>query len=84
MFNQSSLARKIAPLLLAPLSDVRTVLLDGRHEPEMLGFLSERPHTVTMVGFVRDNGLLSPLNRGAFDGCRNRSCNPDGNQFLTQ
>jgi len=25
-----------------------------------------------MVGFIRDNGLVSPLNRGTFYGCRNR------------
>jgi uncharacterized protein len=35
-------------------------------------FLSARPvHTVVMSGFIRDNGLVSPLNRGTFYGCRN-------------
>jgi uncharacterized protein len=39
---------------------------------EVLAFLAERPiHTVCMVGFIRDNGLESSLNRGAFYGCRN-------------
>lgn len=39
---------------------------------EVLSFLSERPvHTVCLVGFIRDNGLVSPHNRGVFYGCRN-------------
>lgn len=39
---------------------------------EVLGFLSERPiHTVIMRGMIRDNGLVSEHNRGAFYGCRN-------------
>ena len=42
-------------------------------EKEVLAFLSERPiHTVALVGLIRDNGLVSPLNRGTFYGCRNR------------
>jgi predicted GNAT family acetyltransferase len=47
--------------------------LANQNEKEVLAFLSERPiHTVALVGFIRDNGLVSPLNRGAFYGCRNR------------
>jgi len=44
----------------------------GRHnEPEVLEFLSARPvHTVFMSGLIRDNGLLSPRNRGSFYGSR--------------
>lgn len=39
---------------------------------EVLGFLLERPiHTVIMMGLIRDNGLVSELNRGTFFGCRN-------------
>lgn len=39
---------------------------------EVLAFLAERPiHTVCMTGFIRDNGLVSPHNRGTFYGCRN-------------
>ncbi|HEX8070717.1 MAG TPA: GNAT family N-acetyltransferase [Pyrinomonadaceae bacterium] len=38
---------------------------------EVLSFLAARPaQTVCMAGLVRDNGLASPLNRGAFYGCR--------------
>jgi predicted GNAT family acetyltransferase len=39
---------------------------------EVLTFLAERPtHTVCLAGFIRDNGLVSPHNRGTFYGCRN-------------
>jgi hypothetical protein len=38
---------------------------------DVLNFLAERPiHTVFMASVIRDNGLVSPLNRGAFFGCR--------------
>jgi predicted GNAT family acetyltransferase len=41
------------------------------HEGEVLAFLAQRPiHTVIMAGFIRDNGLVSALNRGTFYGCR--------------
>jgi uncharacterized protein len=45
----------------------------GRHnEPEVVEFLSARPiHTVFMTGLIRDNGLLSPRNRGSFYCSRN-------------
>lgn len=42
-----------------------------RDEPEVIEFLSARPlHTVFMLGLIRDNGLLSPRNRGSFYGSR--------------
>src|SRR5919198_5140248 len=45
-------------------------LADG-HKEEVLEFLAARPvHTVVMAGFIRDNGLVSPLNRGTFYACR--------------
>jgi hypothetical protein len=45
--------------------------LDGVNRQEVLDFLAERPlHTVIMSSFVRDNGLVSPLNRGTFYACR--------------
>ena len=41
-------------------------------EAVVLDFLSARPlHTVFMMGLIRDNGLLSPRNRGSFYGSRN-------------
>jgi GNAT superfamily N-acetyltransferase len=43
------------------------------HQDEVIEFLSARPiHTVFMTGLIRDNGLLSPQNRGSFYGTRNR------------
>jgi ribosomal protein S18 acetylase RimI-like enzyme len=48
------------------------------HEGEVLAFLARRPiHTVIMAGFIRDNGLVSALNRGNFYSCR------DANGHLT-
>jgi uncharacterized protein len=48
--------------------------LDRRDEAEVVEFLSARPlHTVFMMGLIRDNGLLSPRNRGSFYGSRNYS-----------
>src|SRR5262252_7174962 len=48
--------------------------LGRRDEPEVIEFLSARPlHTVFMMGLIRDNGLLSPRNRGSFYGSRNYS-----------
>lgn len=51
---------------------VTTKELTADERNEVLAFLEERPiHTVAMAGFIRDNGLVSPLNRGTFYGCRN-------------
>ena len=45
--------------------------LAGGQESEALDFLSARPlHNVYMAGFIRDNGLVSPHNRGTFYACR--------------
>lgn len=45
--------------------------LSEEHRDEVLSFLAERPlHTVIMAGWIRDNGIVSPLNRGTFYGCR--------------
>ena len=57
---------------LAPKVD--TISVDGLvngDEAEVLEFLAQRPiHTVAMMSLIHDNGLVSPLNRGAFYGCR--------------
>lgn len=48
-------------------------LLKGEHEVEVLDFLSAYPLlTFVMTGWIRDNGLVSPLNRGNFYAYRNR------------
>jgi GNAT superfamily N-acetyltransferase len=42
------------------------------HEVEVLAFLAARPtHTAIMSGLIRDNGIVSPLNRGWFYVYRN-------------
>jgi uncharacterized protein len=52
---------------------VQVARLTTHEEAEVLEFLGPRPlHTVAMAGFIRDNGLVSSLNRGTFYGCRNR------------
>jgi hypothetical protein len=53
--------------------------LTDQDRNEVLAFLAERAlHTVCMVGFIRDNGLESPLNRGTFYACRNSAGRLEG------
>jgi predicted GNAT family acetyltransferase len=71
----------IAPLPVdfSPLgkSDVTVAALTAGTEKEVIQFLNQRPlHTVAMLSLIRDNGLISPLNRGTFYGCR------DANGYL--
>lgn len=48
-------------------------------EAEVQAFLATRPvHTVNLRGFIRDNGLCSPLNRGKFYGYHNREGELEG------
>jgi predicted GNAT family acetyltransferase len=59
--------------------DLKVQPLAKSDEKEVLEFLAERPiHTVFMSGFIRDNGIVSPLNRGTFYGCRNRQGHLEG------
>ena len=54
-------------------------LLTHGSEAEALEFLSARPiHSVIMSGFIRDNGLVSDLNRGSFYSYRNRGGRIEG------
>src|SRR5262245_59725367 len=56
----------------APVETCAISELGRKHEDEVLEFLSARPlHTAFMAGLIRDNGLLSPQNRGSFYGSRN-------------
>lgn len=53
------------------LNAVKVVALTAEHETEVFEFLSQRPiHTVSMMSLIRDNGLVSFLNRGSFFACR--------------
>jgi ribosomal protein S18 acetylase RimI-like enzyme len=60
------------PYLPEPDVTVSIVELTEADRNEVLAFLAEKPiHTVCMAGFIRDNGLVSPHNRGTFYGSRN-------------
>jgi len=53
------------------------------HVFEVLNFLGERPlHTVFMASLIRDNGLVSPQNRGSFYACRNAHGSLEGVALL--
>ena len=50
---------------------------------EVLDFLAARPlHTVFMASLIRDNGVVSNLNRGSFFGCRNHRGTLEGVALL--
>ena len=65
---------------LAPKVDTISVdCLAKDDEREVLEFLAQRPiHTVTMMSLIHDNGIVSPLNRGTFYGCRDRNGRLEG------
>ena len=53
--------------------------LQAGQQSEVLSFLAARPqHTFVMSGWIRDNGLVSALNRGTFYGHRNAQGQLDG------
>jgi predicted GNAT family acetyltransferase len=81
MYTLNSLAVDKAPYrqVSADQFMVQVAELNTSDEGEALKFLGQRPlHTVGMVGFIQDNGLVSPLNRGTFYGCRNRQGQLEG------
>ena len=56
-----------------------TCALSPGDASEVLVFLDERPlHTVNLASLVRDNGPVSPLNRGTFYGCRDEDGRLEG------
>jgi len=59
------------PIFAADAAELTVSILTAAEETEVLEFLGERiAHTFGMVGFIRNNGIASPLNRGTFYGCR--------------
>ena len=51
-----------------------TRVLKNQDRSEVLKFLRERPiQNAVMSGFISDNGIESPLNRGIFYGCHDRA-----------
>lgn len=80
-----SVCRLVKPIMagtpLLPVADVTVFRepLTNEARTEVIEFLAERPlQTVCIAGFVRDNGLDSPLNRGRFYGCRNSAGRLEG------
>lgn len=64
---------------MAGRSSLTVELLSKGQEGEVLDFLAVRPmQTVMLAGFIRDNGLESPLNRGEFYVCRSESDEIEG------
>jgi GNAT superfamily N-acetyltransferase len=64
----------MAEIPYLPEADVAVAVFELTEDDrnEVFAFLSERPvQTVTIAGFIRDNGFVSPHNRGTFYGCRN-------------
>ncbi|MBC8029129.1 MAG: GNAT family N-acetyltransferase [Pyrinomonadaceae bacterium] len=56
-----------------------TETLTNEHQSEILAFLAARPlHTVIMAGHIRDNGVVSDLNRGTFHAYRGLSGSLEG------
>jgi L-amino acid N-acyltransferase YncA len=86
MTPQSAKLRPQAPSVspVSPAVDLVTAhRLTDKDKSEVLRFLEERPlQTVVMNGFIRDNGLESPLNRGTFYGCRNQAGKLEGAALL--
>src|SRR5947208_1174838 len=80
MLNQSTLARITAEFAMPVAeAEVTRAFLTEDARAEVLDFLAKRPsHTVMLAGLIRDNGLVNPLNRGTFYGCRNLSGKLEG------
>src|SRR6266576_5380012 len=65
--------------VLAPVSSRPAEPLREEHKTEVLALLAARAqHTFVMTGWILDNGLISPLNRGTFYGHRNAQGQLDG------
>lgn len=57
----------------APAHVLKAQVLTNADRDEALSFLATRPlHTVMLAGFIRDNGMESPLNRGQFYATRDQ------------
>ncbi len=66
----------VPPLTRPAAGYVQVTSLTDEHRTEVLELLAARPiHTVYMAGLIRDNGLVSPLNRGSFYSCRDERGN---------
>ncbi len=85
MLNQAQLKLNYADSMPSRRQPTDTLYLSGicslrsGETDEVLAFLSKRPvHTVVMYSWIRDNGIVSPLNRGRFYGYRNKQGDLEG------
>ncbi len=63
---------EVVPFMAFTADLQRVCELRQENTAEVLGFLKIRPvHTVVMTSFIKDNGIVSELNRGKFYGYRN-------------
>jgi len=68
---QTSTPPRVNERELPAFESVSVERLRNSDEAEVLKFLAQRPiHTITMMGMIHDNGIVSPFNRGTFYGCR--------------
>ena len=69
---QTSTVQSVRERDLSPMQDsIEVKRLANSDAAEVLQFLAQRPiHTVAMMSLIQDNGIVSPLNRGTFFGCR--------------
>lgn len=71
MLHTSTVTKANEREMVVNFESLRVERLTVSDEAEVLEFLSHRPiHTVTMMSMIRDNGMVSALNRGTFYGCR--------------
>ncbi len=82
MYRQTAQAQIMpppVPTMSGWAQHVFTQRLTDECQTEVLEFLARRPlHTVSLVGIIKDNGFVSPFNRGNFYACRNRSGELEG------
>jgi len=81
--SETAVERAVEPTAPKPFLNKYSSLtvhpLENRHQAEVLSFLAVRAiHTVFMTGFIRDNGMVSELNRGTFYGCRDQRGHLEG------
>lgn len=74
------LDRDVAPPATAGIATVPEVTspLPGSEEHILSALSSNSLTNVIMAGFIRDNGLISPLNRGRFYACRDEKNRVEG------
>lgn len=71
MLQTSTVSKVSEREMTVTFESVQVERLNNSDSGDVLEFLSQRPiHTVAMMSMIRDNGIVSPFNRGTFYGCR--------------